>query len=202
MPLFHTKTIASALGVNNKLTLEDRVEAYRILRKNCCIVLTYEKAKLSTWLINLSSALLRKKEGPEYGPFTHVAGNVPPALVNADFDTIFVESTSKGVHLSDIFEVSYVNAMAILYPKNCSAQLWQYACIEAVRNLGKKYDTLFNPSDEFFSCAELWVDAIKSIPNWEKLFPGIEALVQSKKNIVPMDFILCDDFYVVFNVRR
>jgi uncharacterized protein YycO len=123
--------------------------------------------------------------------------------VNSDNDFRLIEATGSGTHYSPFDLVFRVHGVVLLKPKNMSAEHWTKVMDKANSELGKPYDSLFDlRNDQRLSCVELVRSALMAEPDYEKNFANFEAMIKSRKNLTPQMFYECEDFEIVYEVRR
>ena len=184
--------------LKNGLTSEDRAELYRLLADDYYIILTRRRNHLSTYFTSFGHFLLHGK----FGFWTHALMNLEDE-VKSKSDFRLIEAVSAGVQYSPFDEVFDVNAVMLLKPKRVQLEQWTTVMDASKEFLGRKYDTLFDLANENqMSCVEVIHAAIKRIPGYLVLFSNFDALVKRKRNLTPQMYRDCDDFEVIYEVRR
>jgi hypothetical protein len=163
------------------------------------IIATRKSNYLTTFLISLGNFLLTGK----WGFYSHVLMNLEDD-VDTLLDFRFIEATGAGTHYSTFIDVfGAVDAVALIKPKNMTVEEWTTALTRAKTYLGRPYDNLFNlKSDLEINCVELIRLALSGIPGYATKFANFEKLVSTKKKLTPDMFAECDDFEIVFEIRR
>lgn len=181
----------------NGLTTDEKDIIRQTLSKNYCIILTRSNNHLSTYAISISNFLI----GAGWGYWGHALLNMEDG---DDEDVVFelIESTAAGVHLDTFDDVFAVHSVALLKPKNVPAEYWTKIFAQAIADIGKPYDNLFNINDDTYSCVELVRHALQADPAYATNFANFEAMVQKHKRITPDMFYKCPDFEVVYEVRH
>lgn len=180
------------------LTGKELDEIEKRLIPDYYIILTRRKNHLSTYFIMLSYILLKGK----FGYYSHALMNLEDE-VTEEKDFRLIEATGKGVHYSTFAEVFDCHSVALLKPKNMSLEEWTEVMDKARTELGKPYDTLFDlKTDKELSCVELVRVALQALPDYETRFANFEKMIKTKNNLHPQMFYDCDDFEVVFEVRK
>lgn len=180
------------------LTGKELDEIEKRLIPDYYIILTRRKNHLSTYFIMLSYILLKGK----FGYYSHALMNLEDE-VTEEKDFRLIEATGTGVHYSSFNEVFDCHSVALLKPKNMSLEEWTEVMDKAKSQLGKEYDTLFDlKTDKELSCVELVRVALQALPDYETRFANFERMIKTRNNLHPQMFYDCDDFEVVFEVRK
>jgi len=181
------------------LTLEDKIELKATLTKDYYIIATRKSNYLTTYLICIGNFLLTGK----WGFYSHVLMNLED-IVKTEDDFRFIEATGPGVHYSEFSDVfDHVDAVAIIKPKNMTIDEWTKALDKAKLYLGRPYDNLFDlKSDLEVNCVELIRLALQGIPDYNIKFANFEKMIASKKKLTPDMFHECDDFEIVYTIKR
>lgn len=181
------------------LTDADLQDIRQALSKNYFIINTRRNTAFSTYLIAFANFV---KTG-SFGHYDHVLLNLEDDNPNDDVNFQLYESTAKGSHISTFMEVFDCDSVALLRPKNVSIDEWHYVLDQAKLELGKPYDDIFQLNDDtHLSCVELVRNALKKIPDYEKKFPNLEKAIAKAGNLTPQMYYECEDFEVVYEVRR
>ena len=170
------------------------------LKDNYFIIATRHPGNLSSYAIAFAHFVLTGRRGY----YAHVLMNMEN-IVNTDADFRFIEATGEGVHYSGWSEVfdPRIGSVALLKPKALSLDEWTKVLDNARTHLGKPYDTLFDLSNEnALSCVELIRSALKAEPNYATDFANFERMITKSRNLTPQMFYECEDFEVVYEVRR
>ncbi len=185
-------------GYRDGLTAAELDDVRKLLTKNYYIIVTHRNNHLSTYFISLANFILTGK----FGYWAHALLNLEDE-VESDADFRLIEATGTGVHYSPFDLVFMVHGVALLKPKNMSADYWTEVMDRANTELGKPYDTLFNlKNDNALSCVELIRTALMAEPDYETNFANFEEMIAKRKNLTPQMFYDCPDFEVVYEVRH
>jgi hypothetical protein len=183
---------------SNTLSEGEKKKIHDLLVPNYYIILTHKNNHLSTFFVGLGNFLLTGK----WGYWGHVLMNLEDE-VHSDSDFRLIEAVGTGVTYSPFDSVFEVNGVALLKPKNMGLDKWTAVMDKAMTEIGKPYDTLFDlKNDQALSCVELVRDALMGEPDYTKNFAHFEAMIQTRKNLTPDMFYDCDDFELVFEIRR
>lgn len=177
----------------------DKMVIKRMIIHDYFIILTRRSNHLSTYFISLANFLLTGK----FGYWSHSLMNLEDE-VTTDDDFRFIEAIGTGTKFSTFDEVfGTVDGVCLLKPKTLTLDEWTAVLDRAKTNLGKPYDTLFDlRNDKELSCVELVRVALQALPDYETRFANFEALIKKRKNLSPQMFFDCDDFEVVYMIRR
>lgn len=177
----------------------DKMVIKRMMIHDYFIILTRRSNHLSTYFISLANFLLTGK----FGYWSHSLMNLEDE-VTTDDDFRFIEAIGTGTKFSTFDEVfGTVDGVCLLKPKTLTLDEWTAVLDKAKTNLGKPYDTLFDlRNDNELSCVELVRVALQALPDYETRFANFEALIKKRKNLSPQMFFDCDDFEVVYMIRR
>lgn len=187
---------------------EDREYARRLMQLNDYLWVSRRRTHLTSYLISTADFLLAlslwarakfKGKRPRWGYWTH-------AFLSDKNCKIF-EAVAKGVQEAYFDDVFDCDSVACLVPAFISPEEWRDvsgAVIEVARKqLGKKYDTIFNIADDSeVSCIELVRVALKTLPQYAERFKDFEQLIQQYKNVTPQMLYESKSFAVVWEVRR
>lgn len=185
-------------GYKNGLTAEELDDVRKLLTPHYYVILTHRNNHLSTFFVGLASWLLTGK----WSYWAHALMNLEDE-VKSDGDFRLVEATGAGVNYSPFDLVFMVHGVALLKPKNMSADYWTVVMDKAMTEVGKPYDTLFDlKNDNALSCVELVRTALMAEPDYETNFANFEAMIAKEKNLTPQMFYDCPDFEVVYEVRH
>jgi hypothetical protein len=169
------------------------------LATNYFIICTRRKTVISTYLIALATMVKTGK----FGHWCHVLVNLEEDNPETDNQFQLYEATSDGAHIATFMEVFDCDSVALLRPKNIAVEDWHGVIERTKKDLGKPYDDMFNLYDDtHISCVEMVRSALMTIPDYEKKFPHFEAQIAKVKNLTPQMFYDCEDFEVVYEVRR
>ena len=195
--------VATFIGIcnwtlTNPLTTDELAALNAYLVPNYYIMLTRNNNHLSSYMIGISDLYLEHK----MGYWGHALMNVENEVVN-DTDFRFVEAIGSGVQYATFAEVTAVNSVALLKPKNMPVADWTAVLDKAYTDIGKPYDTTFNMNQtQEFSCVELVRNALMADPDYMTNFANFEATIQKYGRITPQMFYDCPDFEVVYEVRN
>lgn len=198
--IFFVKLIARVRWKTNTFLSDREKDLIREkLTKDYYIILTRKDNHLSTFFINLGHFLLTGK----WGYYSHSLVNLEDEVKN-DNDFRLIEATGAGVHYSTFsFVFDTVQSVALLAPKNVSIEEWTAALDKTKMYLGVPYDNLFNLKNTLeINCVELIYLAIKEIPDYKSKFSNFEKLALRKKKLTPQMFVDCDDFEIVWVVKK
>lgn len=185
--------------LKNPVTLEEQGKIRDLLAKDYYIILTRNNNHLSTYFINFGDFIL----GRGWSYWGHALLNMEDMTPTDDQQFELIESTAIGVHLESFANVFDVNSVAILKPKSMAAEDWTKVFAQALADVGKPYDNLFNMNGtDSFSCVEFVRNALQADPNYAVNFANFEAMCQKYKRITPQMFYDCPDFEVVYEVRH
>lgn len=191
------------------LTADDREHARTIMSSGIFLWVSRRDTHLTTYLITFSDYLLSlfywvksgfKGTRPRFGFWAH-------AFMNFD-DNEIVEAVAKGVQKNYFDEAFDCDSVAALIPKNIPASEWNdlqpLIAEELSKQLGKKYDTIFNiKEEEKVSCIELVRVVLKhKVHNYELKFPHFENTIKQYKNVTPQMLYESPDFVCVWEKRR
>lgn len=183
---------------SNTLSGLELDEIEKLLTSDYYIILTRRKNHLSTYFVSLLYLFLKFK----FGYYAHALMNLEDEI-NDPSDFRLIEATGKGVHYSPFDKVFECHSVALLRPKNMTLENWTYVMDKAKKQLGKKYDSLFDlKSDKELSCVELVRVALQTVPDYETKFANFEKMIKENKNLHPQMFYDCEDFYVEYEVRK
>jgi hypothetical protein len=187
----------------------DREAARELMSFRTYVWVSRRDTHLTTYLISFSDWVLSlwawikngcENKRPRFGFWSH-------AFLNYDNNEL-VEAVAKGVKRTFFDEVFDCDAVAALVPKNLSIDEWAslqpFIAEEMLNQLGKKYDTVFDLSeDERVSCIELVRVVLKKrVPDYDLKFANFETMIQLYKNVTPQMLYESEDFVCVWEVRR
>lgn len=178
-------------GVDYNLTLEDKLAAEKLIAESDYLIcLSRRDAYFTTLLIGAASRILSRKK--TY--YTH-------ALM-FELGTA-MEATAKGTHLSPPSHILECDGIVFLRPKGMTHEFWEMMLVEARRNLGKPYDSIFDfTNDNEISCIEYVYDSLASIPGHRSKWPNFMGLVEQKGGVTPQMLYDSGDFDIVLEIRR
>ncbi len=180
------------------LTASELDEVRKLLIPHYYIIVTHRKNHLSTFFVGLASWILTRK----WSYWAHALLNLEDE-VKSDTDFRLVEATGAGVNYSPFNLVFMVHGVALLKPKNMSAEYWTLVMDKAMTEVGKPYDSLFDlKNDNALSCVELVRTALMAEPDYEQNFANFEAMIKKEKNLTPQMFYDCSDFEIIYEVRH
>jgi hypothetical protein len=182
------------------LTPEERTRFRLLLIKNYFFILTRRKTHLTTYFIALGDFLKTGK----WGYWSH-------ALLNMEGDVIdvkLVEATGEGTHYTDFYEVFDCDSATLLVPKGFTPDEWT-AHVDRVldeeipKQIGKKYDTLFDfKHHEALSCIEVCLVILQQLPDYKTRFQNFDRLLQEHGAVTPQMMYDCGEFYAYFEARH
>lgn len=185
-------------GYKDGLTANELSEIRNRLIPNYYIILTHRKNHLSTFFVGLASWVVTGK----WSYWAHALMNLEDE-VKSDNDFRLIEATGRGTHYSPFDLVFRVHGAVLLKPKNMSVEHWTKVMDKANTELGKPYDSLFDlRNDQRLSCVELVRSALMAEPDYEKNFANFEEMIKSRKNLTPEMFYDCEDFEIVYEIRK
>lgn len=185
-------------GYKDGLTANELSEIRNRLIPNYYIILTHRKNHLSTFFVGLASWVVTGK----WSYWAHALMNLEDE-VKSDDDFRLIEATGRGTHYSPFDLVFRVHGVVLLKPKNMSVEHWTKVMDKANTELGKPYDSLFDlKNDQRLSCVELVRSALMAEPDYEKNFANFEEMIKSRKNLTPEMFYDCEDFEIVYEIRK
>lgn len=180
------------------MTEQELYEIKEMLKPNYYIILTHRKNHLSTFFVGFANFVVTGK----WSYWAHALMNLEDEVHDPE-DFRLVEATGKGTHYSTFDDVFEVHGVALLKPKNMTIEDWTFAMDRANSQLGKPYDSLFDlKNNNALSCVELVRDALMAAPRYYEDFKHFEESIVHAKNLTPQMFYDCDDFEVVYEVRR
>jgi hypothetical protein len=181
------------------LTDDDLNKIRELLAANYFICLTFRKTVMSSYLIQFANFV---KTG-SFGTYDHVLLNVEGGSPTSDDKFCLYESTALGCSIDPFMSVFDCDRVALIRPKNLDVGDWEEIVESAKKQIGKPYDDVFDLNDDtHLSCVELIRDSLRGIPEYETLFPNLEAMIKKVGNLTPQMYYDCPDFEVVFEVRR
>lgn len=191
------------------LRAADREAARELMKYRTYLWVSRRDTHLTTYLISFSDWVLSlgvwaknkfKGKRPRFGFWSH-------AFLNYD-DNELVEAIAKGVERNFFDEVFDCDAAAALLPRNMSVSEWQdlqpLIAEEMLKQLGKKYDSVFDLSDQDkVSCIELVRLVLKNkVHDYDLKFANFETMIEMYKNVTPQMLYESEDFVCVWEVRR
>lgn len=183
------------------LSVEDQAELQARFTKDYYIIVTRKSNYFTTFLIALGNWMLTGR----WGFYSHALMNLEDE-VTSDADYRFIEATGKGTNFNTfdgVFE--HVDAVGLVLPKAhiMSREEWTECLDKAKTYLGTPYDNLFDLRNSLeINCVELVRLALQALPDYNEKFPNFEAMLARKKKLVPDMFTECEDFEVVFTVKK
>ena len=184
--------------LRNGITPEEQATIRQLLAENYYIILTRNNNHLSTYMINISDFLI----GNGWSYWVHGLLNLEDMTdPNGNFE--LVESTAVGVHVDTFADIFALNSTVLLKPKSMPIEDWTKIVTQAIADVGKPYDYLFNINQtSSFSCVEFVRNALQADPDYATNYANFEALVQKFKRVTPQMLYECGDFEVVYEVRH
>lgn len=182
------------------LTDSDIAEIRERCTKDYYIIATRKRNYLSTFFIGLANFFLTGK----WGFYSHVLMNLEDK-VEGDEDFRFIEATGTGTHYSTLMDVfGTVDAVALIKPKSMTVAEWTAALDSVKKYLGIPYDNLFDLRNTLeINCVELVRLALSTLPDYDTRFAQFEEFIKEKADkLTPEMFLMCDDFHVVWEVKR
>ena len=184
--------------LRNGLTAAELSTIRTHLASDYYVIVTRNNNHLSTYAINFGDWMI----GNGWSYWGHALLNTEDA-VTSDGDFELVESTAQGVHVETFANVFDCNSVALLKPKHMDIGDWTKIFTQALADVGKPYDDLFQlDQTQCFSCVELVRNALQADPDYETSFANFEALVQKYNRVTPQMLYECADFEVVYEVRH
>jgi len=199
--IFFIKLMAKVRWKQDELLSEDDLAYLRQqFTDNYFIIASRRSNYLSTFFIGLGHWFLTGR----WGYYTHVLMNLEDE-VKTDDDFRFIEATGTGTHYDDLRGITHdVDAIALLKPTSMTVEEWT-ACLDKAKNyLGVPYDNLFNLKNTLeVNCVELVRLALQALPDYDTRFASFEAMIQRRHGkLTPQMFLECEDFHVVWEVRK
>ena len=181
------------------ITDDDRAEIRKQLTSHYYLIVTRRSNHLSTFAICFMNWWLTGK----WGFYSHILMNTENDVVD-DSDFRLVEAIGTGVTYSSFWKVfGKVDAVGLIKPKNLSIDEWTNVLDKARTEIGKPYDTLFDlTNDKSLSCVELVRVALSNEPNYKTDFANFEKMIRHNGNLTPQMFVDCEDFEVIWHVKR
>lgn len=185
-------------GAKNTLTAEEQDVIRQKLIDNYYIMLSRRNNHFSTYMVSFANFVLTGK----FSFWAHAFMNAENQ-VSDDSDFRIVEAIGTGVTYTPFAKVFNVNAVVLLKPKSMSVEHWTKVLDKARTEVGKPYDNLFDlKNDNALSCVELIRTALMEEPGYAVNFANFEALIKKRKNLTPQMFYDCEDFEIVYEIRR
>lgn len=181
------------------LNKEDLSTTWNFLKNTNMVILIWRKSHLTSYLISLAHFFLTGK----FGKWSH-------ACINAEWEddditkVDIIEAIGQGTKRSTFFEVFNCDGVCLLSPKLFNRQNWEQAIQEAKKHVEEKtpYDTWFNfKDDDKLSCIELVVDSMTKTTS-ANTFSHLKSMMKRYGKITPQMLRDCNDFNVIFEVRR
>jgi hypothetical protein len=118
-----------------------------------------------------------------------------------------IEAVGKGVqetYFDDVFDCDSVVCLAPSFASDAEwAAVSEIVLEKARKQLGKKYDTIFNIlEDNEVSCIELVRVSLMALPQYDLRFKDFEDMIHIYKNVTPQMLYDSKSFRVVWEVRR
>lgn len=159
------------------------------------IILTGSRSHLSSIIVSFLSWI---KTGV-WAKYSHVLMNCDNITDASDRNSFkFMEATAIGVHYSTFEDVFNCDYICLLTPKAVDNEEWTKIIDTLLKQKDKKYDDLFDLSDNSrVSCVELVLNALKE-SNYKNDFQDLEHLIQEKGNLVPQMYRSSYDFVVTY----
>jgi hypothetical protein len=188
------------IGKDHTLTDDDLNFIRKSLDSDYYIIATRRNTHLTTYLISIGGFLTTGK----FGYYNHVLMNIEGDNPLTDDDFLLMESTGElGVHYTKFMEVFDCDSVALLRPKNTTKQEWEEAVEAMKKDLGKPYDDAIDFSqDKKASCVQMVNDSLEGMHDYNQKFPHLIALIKKYGRLTPQQFYECEDFEVVWEVRR
>lgn len=195
-------------GREFNLLPEDREHARRLMAHAPYLWVSRRRTHFTSYLISTADFLLALKtwvnskfkgKRPRWGYWTHAF------ISGTDFKVI--EAVACGVQEAYFDRVFDCDSIACLVPSFSNDEEWAEVSklvIElAHKQIGKKYDTIFNIADDSeLSCIELVRVALMAVPQYALKFKDFEEMIQLYKNVTPQMLFESKSFRVVWEVRR
>lgn len=186
----------------------DREYARDLMKVGVFLWVSRRETHLTTYLIGFADWVLAlgawarnkfKGTRPRFGFYSH-------AFMNVD-DNEIVEAVAKGVQKVFFDEAFDCDAAAALVPRFMSAEEWgavrPFVVEELKKQIGKKYDTVFNiENEQLVSCIELVRMVLKHrVKDYEIKFKDFEEMIKQYKNVTPQMLFESKSFVAVWEVR-
>ena len=182
------------------LTEAEILKVQELLKDNYYIILTRHNGRLTAYAISIAHFLITGKRG-HYG---HALLNIEDEVITND-DFKFIESVNSGVKYSTFEEVfdKQVGSVVLLKPRLMTIEKWTGIIDKARSELGKPYDLALDiTTDDALNCVELVRNALKSEDNYEVDYARLEAMIKKYKTLDPQMIYLCEDFEIVYEIRK
>lgn len=200
--IFFIEMLAKVKWTQKKhLTEQDDIILKDKFAKDYYIIVTRKSNYLTTFLIALGNFFLTGR----WGFYSHALMNMEDE-VTTDADYRFIEATGKGTAFNTFDGVfGHADAVGLVLPKShiMTREEWTECLDKAKTYLGTPYDNLFNlVSTNEINCVELVRLALQALPDYAARFPNFEAMLKAKKKLTPDMFHECDDFELVYSIKR
>lgn len=159
------------------------------------LILTKNKYTLSALVVSILS-YIKTKEWPDY---THIL----ISFKRENGKVGFVEATKNGVHYSDYKMITDVSNICVIAPISINDKEWQKVLYKVEKQIGKKYDNLFDLNDnERLSCVELVRFSLQALHDYYDNFKCIENKIEKYGNLTPQMFRDSSDFNVILEMKK
>lgn len=183
-------------GKGFRLSAGDHRAIKRILSTGYYIILTEDRAHLSSWAVKFANIFVTGK----MARYSHALVNVEP---DGAHEFKFVEALNKGVKVSTFDEVFTCDSVCILKPKRYTVTQIDAAVGSSMRYIGVKYDKRFKHNDASeLSCVEVVRNCLKDLPDYEEKMRIFEYMISTEKNLTPQMLKDCPDFEVVREFKK
>ena len=182
-----------------EITNDEKLIIKKMLTDGYYIICTRRGNHMSTVAINIAHKYLTGRKGY----YSHVLMNLEDEVKSPD-DFRLVEAVGSGSKFSSFDDVfSGVDSVALLKPRGVSAEEWTTIFEKAASLTGREYDTVFDMYDDRkLSCVELVIEALEASPEYNVDFDHLKATLEKYDRLDPQMYRDCEDFEVVFEVRR
>lgn len=174
----------------------DKIES--LLKKENLIILTWRSTHLTSYFISFAHYILCLITGQKlkFGRWSHCAINIEYNELDRGQMRIF-EAIGTGVSRNRFEDIFNCDRACLLRVKGFSPETTSEALRSYLeKQLGKKYDTLFNlQTDNRQSCVELVYHSLKA---YGYPLVTLEERLKAYKNLTPQMYYDCGDFEVVY----
>lgn len=185
-------------GYKHQVTDAEQERLLELLKSKNYLILTQEKAYLSSWLIRIMSYIATGV----FPTYSHVLMN---SQVGSDINLNgfeLIEATNAGVHASTFSYVFDCDNTCILDAGLTDAE-WGIVMLGLRAQLGRSYDDVFNLHDStHVSCVEMCLLALQALPDFQERFPHLVEMIKRVDQLTPEMYRDCEDFKIVFETQH
>jgi hypothetical protein len=139
------------------------------------------------------------KKWPKY---THILMNLEVDLEDHPDRFLLIESTNSGVHFSTFESIMQCDNVCLTTVDITRAQ-WDRVRIGLAKQLGKKYDDLFDIMDNtHVTCVEMCWDAFDELDDRRIILPSLVRKIAIQRHLVPEDFLHGNEFILVYETKH